>query len=69
MLLETNPQAVNRLLLSLPEAAKVLGIGYTTLLSLRRAKQIREVQIGGRTLVPRSELERFVAAQLDEKGV
>lgn len=41
------------------EACHALGIGRTTLYALVRDGKLRLIRIGGRSLVPRSELERF----------
>lgn len=44
------------------EAAQHLGIGAMTLHRLTKNGIIRTVRVGSRVLVPRTELERFLAA-------
>lgn len=41
------------------EACRALGIGRTSLYALVNAGELRLIKIAGRTLVPRSELERL----------
>ncbi len=45
------------------EAASRLGLGAMTLHRLTKDGTIRTVKAGGRVLIPRSELERFLAGQ------
>jgi excisionase family DNA binding protein len=49
-----------RLLVPVPEAAALLGIGRTRAWQLIYEGRLRAVRIGRRTLIPRTELERFV---------
>ena len=53
------------LLLSVTEAAKVLGIGEHTMRSLVRHGAVRRVRIGRRTRVVRESLRAWVAANSD----
>ena len=41
------------------EAAKILGIGYATVWRWIRAGKLIPVKMGGRTLIPKSEVERL----------
>ena len=41
------------------EACRALGIGRTSLYALVNAGELQLIKIAGRTLVPRSELERL----------
>ena len=41
------------------EACDVLGIGRTSLYELAKNGELKFIRIAGRTLVPRSELERL----------
>lgn len=41
------------------DACHVLGIGRTSVYDLIKSGEIRVIKIAGRTLVPRSELERL----------
>jgi excisionase family DNA binding protein len=43
------------------DAAAMLGIGRVSLYKLVRKGQLRMIKIAGRTLVPRSEIERLTA--------
>jgi excisionase family DNA binding protein len=49
------------LLLSVAETARRLGIGKTRFFELLKAEELHAVRLGGRTLIPIAELERFVA--------
>jgi excisionase family DNA binding protein len=50
------------LLVSTRESARRLGIGKTTFFELLKNGRIKAVRLGGRTLVPPAELERFTAS-------
>ena len=41
------------------EAARILGIGYATVWRWIRAGKLIPVKMGGRTLIPKSEIERL----------
>ncbi len=43
------------------EAAQRLGVGYMTIHRLTKNGSIRTVRAGARVLIPKSELERFLA--------
>lgn len=47
-------------LLSLVEVAHRLNVSRTTIYRLGKRGEIRTVRIGGRTLIPRTELQRLV---------
>lgn len=47
------------------EAAAFLGIGRTSIYEMVKAKKIRSVVLAGRRLVPRAELRRLVADELE----
>ena len=53
---------MNQLMLPPAEAARVIGVGRTTLYALMRDGQVRAVKIGRRTLISIAELERYVAS-------
>lgn len=46
------------------EAAKRLGVGRTTIYELIAARQLRAFKLGTRTLIPESELRRFVEERM-----
>jgi len=48
------------LLLSVREAARLLGLGRDSTYQLIREGRLRAVRIGRRLLIPRTELEDFV---------
>ena len=57
--------ADDRLALSITEAARLLGVGRTTVYQeLIDTGQLRTVKIGTRRLVPVSEIHAFLAKQL-----
>ena len=41
------------------QAAEALGVGYATVFRWIKAGKLIPLRIGGRTLIPRSEIERF----------
>jgi excisionase family DNA binding protein len=45
---------------STTEAARLLGIGRTSLYGLLRSGQLRGVHLGRRLVIPRDELERLL---------
>jgi len=51
------------LLVSVREAARVLGLGRDTAYQLVREGRLRAVHVSRRLLIPRVELERFVARE------
>ena len=53
----------DRLLLRVPEAAEVLGLGRTTVCRLIRQGRLRVVKIDGCTRISREELQAFVQRQ------
>ena len=58
--------ACGRLAYRVPDACTALGIGRTSLYELVKAGKIRLVKIAGRTLVPRSELDRLLSESMHE---
>jgi excisionase family DNA binding protein len=57
-----------QLLISIPDAAQRLGIGKTLTYELLKLEKLKAVRLGGRTLIPVVELERFVAALPQRDG-
>jgi excisionase family DNA binding protein len=57
-----------RLLVPVPEAAQLLGIGRTKTWQLIYTRRLKAVRIGRRTLIPRAELERFVRELEEEEA-
>lgn len=51
------------------EACQRLGIARNSLYNLINAGEIFAIKIGSRTLIPESELNRFVASRLASKQV
>ena len=56
------------LLLSVEEAAALLHIGRTRMYELIAAGDVTSVKLGGKRLVPRDELEKFVRQLAAEQG-
>jgi excisionase family DNA binding protein len=50
----------------IPAACHRVGLGRTTMYELIKQGRIRTIKVGTRTLVPESELQRFIAEQLDK---
>ena len=65
----TQLDAGERLLFSVPEAAKVLGVSRGLAYQAITAGRIRTVLIGTRRLVPKTELLRLAAGADDEVNV
>ncbi len=55
-----------KLLLTMDEAARALGLGVTSFYDLVMKKQIASIKIGRSRRVPIAALEEFVARQLEE---
>ena len=51
--------ATGKLAYRVDEACHMLGIGRTSLYELVKSGELKLIKIAGRTLVPRSELERL----------
>jgi excisionase family DNA binding protein len=62
---ETPP---NRLLLSVDEARRSLGIGRTTLYAEMDAGRIRTIKVGARRMIPVSALNDFIEQRLLESA-
>jgi excisionase family DNA binding protein len=60
----TAREASPRQLLSRNEGIEILGLGLTTYKALVRTGELREIRVGSRALLPRSEVERFIADRL-----
>jgi excisionase family DNA binding protein len=52
---------------SITSAAQRLGIGRTLIYQLIDRGDLRAIKIGGRTLIPESELKRFLESRLADK--
>lgn len=50
-----------KLLLSIPEACEVLGLGRSTVCELIRSGELRSVKVGRRRLVPMAGADEYVA--------
>lgn len=51
---------------TIPQACQRLGIGRTALYELLKIGAICAFKVGTRTLIPESELQRFVAERMQE---
>jgi len=47
-----------------PQACVRLGLGRTALYELLKSGQLRHFKVGTRTLIPESELQRFIIERL-----
>lgn len=56
-----------RLLISVEEAAEILGIGRTAAYELVRTKQVKSVKLGRSRRVVLSSLNEFIMQQLQEE--
>ena len=57
----------NPLALAIEEAARLLGVGRSTMLALLSSGRVRSVRVGGRRLVPIKALEEFLDQQGDRE--
>ena len=58
---EAHPEAIA---LSIEDAARRISVGRSTIYELINAKAIRTAHVGRRTLIPESELRRFIAERM-----
>ncbi|MFG1349676.1 helix-turn-helix domain-containing protein [Xanthobacter autotrophicus] len=52
--------AIAPLLVSLPDAAKALGVGRSTIYELMRAKKLESVAVGRRRMIPEVAIRDYV---------
>ena len=52
------------LVVSRGEAHRLLGVGLSTLKALLARGELRQIRVGRRSLIPRDELERYIATRL-----
>lgn len=53
----------SRLTVTVPEAAKALGVGLNSAYGLISAKRLKAVRLGRKLVVPKAELEAFLARE------
>lgn len=58
-ILQLQTERQERLAYSVDEACRLLSIGRTSLYEMAKKKELRLIRVAGRTLVPRTELERI----------
>jgi len=51
----------------IPEACHRIGIARTSIYALIKSGEIRSIKVGARTLIPESELQRFIAKRLESQ--
>jgi len=56
-----NPQIANKLAFTVPEAARVIGIGKSKMWELIARREVEAIKLAGRTLVRQDTLASFVA--------
>lgn len=61
IILDRNSAAVEKHAYRINEACRALGISRTSLYKIAKSGEIKLVKIAGRTVVPRSEIERLVS--------
>jgi excisionase family DNA binding protein len=49
---------------TIPDACKRIGVSRSTIYELIASRELRPCKIGGRTLIPESELQRIVSERL-----
>jgi excisionase family DNA binding protein len=60
MQVDNGATALERMTYSVPDAARILGVGRNTAYEAVRNGDIRAVRIGGRVLVSKPEIERLL---------
>jgi excisionase family DNA binding protein len=58
---DTRPSDADRMAYSINDACRLLSIGRTSLYELVKAGELTLIRIAGRSLVPRSEIERLTS--------
>lgn len=53
-----------RITLNADEVAKLLGLGRNTTYTLLRSGRLRSVRVGRRLVIPRSEIDAFLAREI-----
>jgi excisionase family DNA binding protein len=48
----------------IPQACARIGVGRSTLFELIKSGDVSPIKVGRRTLIPESELQRFLAARV-----
>jgi excisionase family DNA binding protein len=54
-------EMIERVMLSIPETAKALGLSRTSVFQLIKTGKLKVVRLGRRTLVPKVELDRLTS--------
>jgi len=49
----------------IPEACRRIGIARTSIYQLIKDGEIKSIKVGARTLIPETELQRFIAKRLE----
>ena len=65
---DDSPDSIEPVLLPVPATARALGIGTTKCHELIASGELRSVRIDRRVLVPRSEIDAYVARKLGQAG-
>lgn len=52
----------------IPQACSRIGVGRTAFYELLKAGAIRSFKVGTRTLIPETELQRFVAERMQQQA-
>lgn len=60
-------QTIERATYSVDETSKVLGLGRNTTYEAVRTGAIGSIKIGGRILIPRTEVERILTGGVNSK--
>ncbi len=58
----------NAILLSPEQVAQILGIGRTFVFALIANGRLKSIKLGRRRLIPRAEVEAFIASEQDRQA-
>lgn len=62
----TSGQGPEPLLVSIDEAARMLGVSHRMTIKLLDAKELRSLKVGRRRMVPVSAIHEYIAERLDD---
>ena len=65
MLAPTTDKTITKEAYSIDDFAEAFSIGRTSVFKLMKTGQVRSARILGRTVIPRSEVDRFAASLME----
>ncbi len=65
---QRDKESVERQGYNVGEAARIIGVGRTTMHKMLNQGRVRPVKIGSRTIIPKSEIERLLNGADDTRA-